>query len=621
MQTLATVIADFETQLSTKIDIGDTTATLSSATDDDGVALPSGKYFFTVDNSNSQKEHFVCDLVGTALTNLKSVSRQGVQTTGAVRTHRVGATVSITDFAHLQVINDLLNGTTGFDANTNLGYDGAPTGLTGNQFATVAYVLSVVSGGTVSFDVQTIPNQTAGESVTIRNVGYFKESDQRWYNADADLTATFDQLQIGIIQTTATVGNSIQVAISGLVGGFTGLTAGAKYYLSNTAGGITTTPGTNSVFIGWALSTTQLLFSPYLKTLPTQNEKDAMAGTAGTPSTSNKYITEYGISTGGADQSQTTRNAGTVVGAANTTTNRNKIAESFTAAYPSVRGVSLYKDADTGSFTGTVTISIQSDTAGSPSGSSLATVTLSNAAWLAIGVGKFTALFAAEYTTLAIGTLYWIVVQTSTSDTSNHPNLGTNSAGGYAGGSLKYNNTTDGWVAVATIDLYFETLKGTVGKVAQLNSSGVLDNSIIPLKIFTHVASVGDGAATATTTITHNLGKIPSFVSARAQGAGTAATALIREFHHSQGSAFISSAYGITYTAFTGFYSYGGGGPGDISFQLTTTAGLLRIYRDESQANYVTFTISNVTTTTMDITMTKTLTGSEKFQYILDIHA
>lgn len=151
---LGTILADFTTALSTDIAVGGTTATLSSATDDDGNALPSGRYFFTLDGSNSSKEHISCDLVGTALTNIKSLSRQGVETTGAVRKHRIGASVSLTNHGHLKFINDLVSGTTTLNALAPLGYDAAPSSLTGNQLATVTYVLGVVNGGTVTFDKQ-----------------------------------------------------------------------------------------------------------------------------------------------------------------------------------------------------------------------------------------------------------------------------------------------------------------------------------------------------------------------------------------------------------------------------------------------------------------------------------
>ena len=109
---LGKIVADFQTQLATSIAIGGTTATIQSATDDDGVSLPAGNYYFTIDGDNTSKEHIFCALSGTSLTSIQSVSRQGVLSSGTVRKHRIGATITITDFAHISKINDLLTGVT-----------------------------------------------------------------------------------------------------------------------------------------------------------------------------------------------------------------------------------------------------------------------------------------------------------------------------------------------------------------------------------------------------------------------------------------------------------------------------------------------------------------------------
>lgn len=152
---LGKILADFTTSLATAIAVGGTTATLQSATDDDGVSLPAGRYFFTLDGSNSNKEHLSCDLSSTALTNIKSVSRQGVESSGVARAHRIGTTVALTDFAHIKFINDLVAGTTTFNASVPLGYDGAPTISTGNQLATKTYVDGVAVAGAPNADTTT----------------------------------------------------------------------------------------------------------------------------------------------------------------------------------------------------------------------------------------------------------------------------------------------------------------------------------------------------------------------------------------------------------------------------------------------------------------------------------
>jgi hypothetical protein len=477
---LGKILADFSTSLATEIAVAGTTATLATATDDDSVALPSGRYFFTIDGSNSSKEHISCDLVGTSLTNIKSLSRQGAETTGVVRKHRIGATVSLTDFGHIKFINDLISGTTNLNSAAPLGYDGAPASLTGNQLATVTYVLGVVNGGAVTFDQQTISAQTSGEALTINDIVYFKESDARWYKVDADATSTFDGLQMGVNKTTAAgAAVTIQVAISGPVSGFSGLSAGSKYYASNTGGAISTSAGTYSVFVGWALTTTILLFTPFVKTLPTQKEKDAIVGSTGIPSSTNKFITQDNTLDASDIDIQTTQDSSTVVGAANTTGLRNKVAQSFVPTKTRIRGVKLYKSANTGTFTGTVTVTLEADSAGSPSGSALATETITNAEWLALLVGEIVVTFTSEYQSLVVGSTYWIKVVTSTSDTSNCINLGINTAGGYASGLLKYNNTTDGWVTTAT-DIYLKLIDGRGGQIVKTTSSGTIDTDLLP---------------------------------------------------------------------------------------------------------------------------------------------
>jgi len=143
---LGKIAADFTTALATALAIGGESATLQNATDDDGVALPAGRYFFAIDGNNSSKEHISCDLSGTSLTNIKSLSRQGAETTGVNLAHRIGATVTLTDFAHIKFINDLVSGATSFNAAVPLGYDGAPTFSSDNQLVTKKYVADTITG-------------------------------------------------------------------------------------------------------------------------------------------------------------------------------------------------------------------------------------------------------------------------------------------------------------------------------------------------------------------------------------------------------------------------------------------------------------------------------------------
>lgn len=292
---LATIIADFSTQLAAQMAAAATTGTLASATDSDGVALPSGRYFFTIDGTNSQKEHISCDLVGTALTNIKSVSRQGVETTGTVRLHRVGASVTITDFAHIKEIEDLVSGTDGFDENTPLFYEVAPTLTDPRQFATKDYVDDMVNGGPVSYQ-RVVQTGNAGETVAAGQLVYLKNADGEWYLVDADTLATVQNVIIGVAQGAGTDGNVIDggVLILGIDENQSGGTPGSLAYASNTAGGISTSAGTNVFRVGVYKSATQLYVNPYFYNGLSQGQIDALAGGGafGTPSSTNKFLTE-----------------------------------------------------------------------------------------------------------------------------------------------------------------------------------------------------------------------------------------------------------------------------------------------------------------------------------------
>lgn len=103
--TPATIVADFNTSLQAGVSVGDTIGVLQSVIDADGIAVVPGRYFFTIDGGNTIKEHISCNLDASGnMTAIKSISRQGAESTGFVRAHRLGATVTITDFAHILAI-------------------------------------------------------------------------------------------------------------------------------------------------------------------------------------------------------------------------------------------------------------------------------------------------------------------------------------------------------------------------------------------------------------------------------------------------------------------------------------------------------------------------------------
>jgi hypothetical protein len=167
-----------------------------------------------------------------------------------------------------------------------------------DDYITKADLLNAVLGA-VTTD-QVIISGTAGETVTAKQILYFKESDQRWWKADADIVGTFNQVIVAVAQNGATAGVAVNLLLQGVDKTQTGLTLGAKYYLSNTAGAISTTPGTTEVFLGWAQTATRFIFDPLGLYQPTSGEKAAMAGTSGTaPSSLNKFVDNADTSTTG----------------------------------------------------------------------------------------------------------------------------------------------------------------------------------------------------------------------------------------------------------------------------------------------------------------------------------
>lgn len=504
MPSIPNLAADFQTQLSGAVSAGDTTASLVSATDDDEVALPNGQVYLTIDGSSTQKEYILATLTGTALSNIVNVSRQGAETAGFEYAHRTGAKVTITDWAVLSKVASVLNGTADIDADAPLTYDAQPLLTDPTAIPTVQFVLDEVNGGPVSINAQVIAGD-AGETVADGEWVYLNTTDGEWYLTDADDTTKSLNVQIGKARGAGTNGNAITggVFISGLetVGTYT---PGQAYYLSNTAGALSTSPGTNSVLVGYGDANGDLILRTF-----SQSGIDAAAGSVGTPSADNKFITQAGTSNDAVDQSQATQNGTYSAGEADATTRHNKLAQSFVPTKTIIRGVNLHKAANTGTFTGTVTIGIFADSGGSPTGAALATKTITNALWLAYATGEFTALFTSELT-VTPGTLYWIVIETSTADTSNCINLGTNTAGGYTSGSAKYNNTADGWVAIPTIDLYFKTLEGANGKSIVADSTGFVPVGL--RKVSYKIGNVALGVAT--TAVAHGLGRLPNLIEA-----------------------------------------------------------------------------------------------------------
>lgn len=139
---LTKVVANFETSIASKLAFSATTGSLTSAVDKNGVALPTGKYCMIADRGTGDEEHLLFDLTGTAMTNIVSISRQGVSTAGVQNAngHRAGSKCYLTDFVNLKTIVDILNGVDTLDAENPLKYGADPTYTDDKQLIAKKYV-------------------------------------------------------------------------------------------------------------------------------------------------------------------------------------------------------------------------------------------------------------------------------------------------------------------------------------------------------------------------------------------------------------------------------------------------------------------------------------------------
>ncbi len=111
-----------------------------------------------------------------------------------------------------------------------------------------------------------------------------------------------------------------------------------------------------------------------------------------------------------------------------------KIAQSFVMGATATAQIDilLRKLANTGTLVANVLIAIQADTAGSPSGSNIASSTILAAGWnqsFITGIDNIMATYS--LTSLVNGTTYWIVVSQSANDTANHINIAYDAAGSH----------------------------------------------------------------------------------------------------------------------------------------------------------------------------------------------
>lgn len=118
---------------------------------------------------------------------------------------------------------------------------------------------SVRLGDITRFYVTTSAALSYGQMVELYNVA----GSLRARKASAASPSTKAKAFVSSTGTIAS-GELAEVKLLGVLSGLSALTPGASYYLSDTAGYISSTPGTNLQYLGFALSATELFFNPTL---------------------------------------------------------------------------------------------------------------------------------------------------------------------------------------------------------------------------------------------------------------------------------------------------------------------------------------------------------------------
>lgn len=304
--TLPKILANFETSLASKISDSAAELTLNTSVDDDGNTL-SGLYELTIDEGTNSEEHMFVTLTGAAgVITRRGLSRVDFWTekTANKYEHTRGASVKITNFS-LGNITRLLNGDDSFNSVDLSGInsiDGLALPVSNTEAASKQYVDNTATGSTYVDRIIVAGN--AGEVVAAGELVYLDNTDTEWKLVDATDTATLYNVKLGIAQGAGVDGGAIAngILLSGLDSNQSGLAANNTAYATDVAGVIGSAAGTNEKIVGVILSATEVLFDPDYGPAPTADEKDALAGTSGSPSTANKYVTNDDTATTGASK-------------------------------------------------------------------------------------------------------------------------------------------------------------------------------------------------------------------------------------------------------------------------------------------------------------------------------
>lgn len=159
-----------------------------------------------------------------------------------------------------------------------------------------SWVLNNLPAGAVSIN-RVVVVGNAGETIAQGELVYLDYTDNEWKKTDATNVNTVNNVILGIAQGAGTNGNPIAngILIKGVDNTQTGMTAGDIMYVSNTAGDIANSAGTNVKVIGVVKDADELYFDPIFYGVALQSSIQ-----------NSSYV--YGADTGGDDTYELTLN-------------------------------------------------------------------------------------------------------------------------------------------------------------------------------------------------------------------------------------------------------------------------------------------------------------------------
>lgn len=165
---------------------------------------------------------------------------------GEITADNIGITVSPSTTYYIVVsTSNPQGGSNTINGGTVSSYSGGVSGVSSDSGANWTTPATTVTGD-FYFEVL--------EGDYIAGKAYKTVAATNYYSGNG-LTANF----IGFAKSSVSAAANIGIKTTASMSGFSGLTPGTTYYLSNTAGAISTTAGTTSKKIGLALSATELL--------------------------------------------------------------------------------------------------------------------------------------------------------------------------------------------------------------------------------------------------------------------------------------------------------------------------------------------------------------------------